>query len=46
VERFRAAVPLVAQIMVLTIATLNFIRFLHQQGVVPVWMASSTPTSL
>ncbi|MBP1782775.1 hypothetical protein J3R08_002625 [Micromonospora sp. HB375] len=33
-ERFRAAVPLIAQIMVLTIATLNFIRFLHENGMV------------
>jgi hypothetical protein len=33
-ERFRAAVPLVAHIMVLTIGTLNFIRLLHQHGVV------------
>jgi hypothetical protein len=33
-ERFRAAVPLVAHIMVLTIGTLNFIRCIHQQGMV------------
>jgi hypothetical protein len=36
VERFRAAVPLVARIMMLTIADLNFIRFLNQQGLVVI----------
>ncbi|WP_433616896.1 hypothetical protein ACQP2P_16170 [Dactylosporangium sp. CA-139114] len=35
-ERFRAAAPLVAHIMVLTIATLNFARILHAQGWLPV----------
>ncbi|MDG6106136.1 hypothetical protein Daura_06405 [Dactylosporangium aurantiacum] len=36
VERFRAAVPLIAQIMVLTIATLNFIRVQHRDGLLPI----------
>ncbi|MFI7511742.1 hypothetical protein ACIBSS_33545, partial [Micromonospora aurantiaca] len=35
-ERFRAAVPLVAQIMVLTIATLNFARLLYREGLLPL----------
>ncbi|MFI9643738.1 hypothetical protein ACIG87_27400 [Micromonospora sp. NPDC051925] len=35
-ERFRAAVPLVARIMVLTIATLNFARLLHREGLIPL----------
>jgi hypothetical protein len=35
-ERFRAAVPLVARIMVLTIASLNFARALHRAGLIPV----------
>jgi hypothetical protein len=35
-ERFRAAAPLVAHIMVLTIATLNFARSLHANGWLPV----------
>ncbi|WP_281904563.1 hypothetical protein [Phytohabitans aurantiacus] len=33
-ERFRAAVPLVAHIMMLTIGTLNFIRYTQQHGMV------------
>lgn len=36
VERFRAAVPLVAHIMILTIATLNFIRAVQQAGLVTI----------
>lgn len=32
-ERFRAAVPLVAHIMMLTIGTLNFVRDLHKSGI-------------
>lgn len=36
VERFRAAVPLVAHIMMLTIATLNFIRAMHHAGLVVI----------
>lgn len=35
-ERFRAAVPLVARIMLLTIATLNFARALHRSGLIPL----------
>lgn len=35
-ERFRAAAPLVAHVMVLTIATLNFARGLHAEGWLPV----------
>ncbi|SCL25775.1 hypothetical protein GA0070616_3173 [Micromonospora nigra] len=35
-ERFRAAAPLVAHIMVLTIATLNFARTLYANGWLPV----------
>ncbi|MEV7227296.1 hypothetical protein AB0M79_09780 [Polymorphospora sp. NPDC051019] len=36
VERFRAAVPLIAQIMMLTIATLNFTRIQHHNGLLPI----------
>ncbi|MET7424970.1 hypothetical protein [Dactylosporangium sp. NPDC005555] len=36
VERFRAAVPLIAQIMMLTIATLHFTRIQHRNGLVPI----------
>jgi hypothetical protein len=36
VERFRPAVPVVARIMVLTIGSLNFARYLHANGMLPI----------